>query len=350
MKLHYYPETDSLYIDLNERVGVDSREVADGVVIDFDNAGNPVGIDIDRASEKLDLATLEAVALPVLNRCGVGGRGNFGPSSSDRHAPAPLRWAGQGHRGGRVRGGRAAAPDAPRPDTAEPARPRPDLASRRGGGATAPRGAGGSDSLDLPAGAAPLVPPILVKDRAVTEADIIAAVAADRSGDRPPGRGSDRGRVRAAGAPTDLAEAIRPDAPEIAPAIFEYRPAGQDRPARNVVAHSLIHKGDLDAAWASADEILEVSFETEMVQQVPLEPWASTADWDPAAGRLTVYATTQAIWSVRDEVARGLGLAPDRSGSSAPRSAAGSGPSSTACPTRWPACSQSRPAGPSSSS
>ena len=64
MKLHYYLETDSLYIDLNSRPAADSREMADGLVIDFDAEGNVVGIDIDRASQKLDLKTLEAVALP----------------------------------------------------------------------------------------------------------------------------------------------------------------------------------------------------------------------------------------------------------------------------------------------
>lgn len=66
MKLHYYPEADSLYIDLNSRPGADSREVADGLVIDFDAQGNIVGIDIDHASEKLDLKTLEAVSLPAV--------------------------------------------------------------------------------------------------------------------------------------------------------------------------------------------------------------------------------------------------------------------------------------------
>lgn len=64
MKLHYYPETDSLYIDLNSRPSADSREIADGLVADFDAEGNVVGIDIDHASEKLDLNTLEAIALP----------------------------------------------------------------------------------------------------------------------------------------------------------------------------------------------------------------------------------------------------------------------------------------------
>ena len=36
MKFQYYPETDSLYIDLAERPSADSREVVPGVVLDFD--------------------------------------------------------------------------------------------------------------------------------------------------------------------------------------------------------------------------------------------------------------------------------------------------------------------------
>jgi len=66
MKLHYYPETDSLYIDLNSKPSADSREVARGLVIDFDAEGNIVGIDIDHASQKLDLKSLETVSLPAL--------------------------------------------------------------------------------------------------------------------------------------------------------------------------------------------------------------------------------------------------------------------------------------------
>ncbi|HEX4076313.1 MAG TPA: DUF2283 domain-containing protein [Candidatus Acidoferrales bacterium] len=65
MKLHYDRETDSLYIDLNARPSVDSREVQDGVVIDLDEKGQIVGIDIQHASEILDLATLETESLPL---------------------------------------------------------------------------------------------------------------------------------------------------------------------------------------------------------------------------------------------------------------------------------------------
>lgn len=64
MKLHYYPETDSLYIELQSRPGVETREISDGLNADIDADGGVVGLDIDRAS-RLDLHTLETVALPA---------------------------------------------------------------------------------------------------------------------------------------------------------------------------------------------------------------------------------------------------------------------------------------------
>ena len=64
MKLHYYAETDSLYIELRAGVGVEVREIADGLNADLDAQGRVVGIDIDHASTLLDLSTLETVALP----------------------------------------------------------------------------------------------------------------------------------------------------------------------------------------------------------------------------------------------------------------------------------------------
>jgi uncharacterized protein YuzE len=53
MKVNYFPETDSLYIDLSERPSAESREISDGVVLDYDDEGNLVGIDIDNASVKV---------------------------------------------------------------------------------------------------------------------------------------------------------------------------------------------------------------------------------------------------------------------------------------------------------
>ena len=64
MKLNYYPETDSLYIDLSERPSVESREISEGVVLDYDTEGKLVGIDIDNASHKVHLKTLVLSKLP----------------------------------------------------------------------------------------------------------------------------------------------------------------------------------------------------------------------------------------------------------------------------------------------
>jgi uncharacterized protein YuzE len=64
MKLHHYPETDSLYTELKDAPGAEAREIADGLVVDFDAEGNVVGLDIDRASHKLDLSKVETIALP----------------------------------------------------------------------------------------------------------------------------------------------------------------------------------------------------------------------------------------------------------------------------------------------
>jgi uncharacterized protein YuzE len=64
MKINYYPETDSLYIDLSQKVSADSKEISSGVVVDYDAEGSIVGIDIDNASKKLDLKELILNHLP----------------------------------------------------------------------------------------------------------------------------------------------------------------------------------------------------------------------------------------------------------------------------------------------
>jgi uncharacterized protein YuzE len=65
MRLNYHPDTDSLYIDLSEQASVESREISDGVVLDYDAKGNLVGIDIDNASTKVDIHKLVVSKLPA---------------------------------------------------------------------------------------------------------------------------------------------------------------------------------------------------------------------------------------------------------------------------------------------
>ena len=71
MKLHFHPETDSLYVELKGEPGTETREVSDGLNVNLDAAGRVVGFDIDHASSRLDLSTLEVEDLPVRS-CKVG--------------------------------------------------------------------------------------------------------------------------------------------------------------------------------------------------------------------------------------------------------------------------------------
>lgn len=65
MKMNYYPETDSIYIDLSSKTSIKSVEISKGVVLDYDEDGNLVGIDIDNASAKLDLSEVILHKVPA---------------------------------------------------------------------------------------------------------------------------------------------------------------------------------------------------------------------------------------------------------------------------------------------
>lgn len=64
MRLNYDPENDSLYIDLSERPSVETREISEGILLDYDANGDLVGIDIDNASAKVQLKDLILSKLP----------------------------------------------------------------------------------------------------------------------------------------------------------------------------------------------------------------------------------------------------------------------------------------------
>lgn len=64
MKLNYYPETDSLYIDLSSKPSKESIEVSEGVVIDYDEEGHITGIDVDNVRHKIDLKEIILNKIP----------------------------------------------------------------------------------------------------------------------------------------------------------------------------------------------------------------------------------------------------------------------------------------------
>ncbi len=65
MKLHYYPDTDSLHIDLSSAPKVDSRQISEDLVADCDENGRIVGLDLQHASFQMDLTTVQLEHLPL---------------------------------------------------------------------------------------------------------------------------------------------------------------------------------------------------------------------------------------------------------------------------------------------
>ena len=88
MKLAYYADTDSLHIDLAEHPSVESREVSEGIVLNYGADGSLVGIDIDNASRMVQLQRLiltgmqvEVERAPANTHCTRKGIYGFAPAS-----------------------------------------------------------------------------------------------------------------------------------------------------------------------------------------------------------------------------------------------------------------------------
>ena len=69
-------------------------------------------------------------------------------------------------------------------------------------------------------------------------------------------------------------------------------------------------RGDVERALAEADVVVEAEYRTQTVLHSSMETHQSVCEWRDDA--LDVYISTQFIWGIRDEVARKLGLAPDK--------------------------------------
>ena len=119
----------------------------------------------------------------------------------------------------------------------------------------------------------------------------------------------------------DMSTAMNPDAPvvreqrEVNPeelAMHGAAPQGaQDRDeprAPNVASRIRFERGDVEQGFRQSDVVVEREFRTSWVHQGYMEPQSCSAALD-ALGNVTVYASTQALFHTRTEVARTLGLA-----------------------------------------
>lgn len=87
-------------------------------------------------------------------------------------------------------------------------------------------------------------------------------------------------------------------------------PLVHDGVAGNMGTHYKLRHGDVEAAFARCDVVLEETYTSPAAQHVTLEPHVTLAQFE--AGGLTVHSTSQAPYAVRSALAGIFGLAPER--------------------------------------
>ena len=58
MRLSYFDDTDTLYIELKSSEVIESKELDENTILDYDEAGKLVSISVEHASERADLEHL----------------------------------------------------------------------------------------------------------------------------------------------------------------------------------------------------------------------------------------------------------------------------------------------------
>ena len=129
--------------------------------------------------------------------------------------------------------------------------------------------------------------------------DVLAAVAAD-----------DRYTAREAARLVDVAYEVLPPVldPEqaLAPGAPRINPQHE-----NLLSHSVIRRGDVDAALAASAHVVSGTWTTQRIEHLFLEPESALAEPMPD-GRLHLYTQGQGVFDDRRQVARFLGVAEDR--------------------------------------
>ena len=109
----------------------------------------------------------------------------------------------------------------------------------------------------------------------------------------------------------DVREAMLPNAPILLDDLrTNVRAKGVDTPKdvpTNIALHMRLEKGDIEQGFADADVVIEREYTTAQAHQGYIEPQNGTAFWN-RDGQLTIWCSTQGIFSVRSQCATLLGL------------------------------------------
>lgn len=117
---------------------------------------------------------------------------------------------------------------------------------------------------------------------------------------------------------------LEPDAPILHEKLAEYIKVFDAGSEGNLCSRTELSEGDVDAAWADCDVIVEDEFTTQPQAHVSMEPCGALAEVD-ATGRVTLWSANQSVFRVQANVCESLGLPMSKLRSLTPRVGAGFG-------------------------
>ncbi len=147
---------------------------------------------------------------------------------------------------------------------------------------------------------------ILASDKALYNGHAIAAVAAKSQHEAEAALAKIKVEYEVLPPVLDVRDAMRDDSPLLSEDRYTKTIAGtkSEKPS-NIASHNRFEDGDLAAAFAEADHVIEREYTTKMVHQGYIEPQSSTAVWN-SDGNVVVYTSTQGAFVVRAQVSEVL--------------------------------------------
>ncbi len=166
--------------------------------------------------------------------------------------------------------------------------------------------------------------PALAKGKVRYSGEIVAVVAADTEAIARRAVRLIRVDYEVLQAVLTPAEALAPGAPLVHDASERYIKVFDAGTQGNLCSRTSFHEGDIAAAWAQCDVIVEDEYQTQAQAHLSLEPCGALAEPD-AAGRVTLWSANQSVFRVQANVCESLGLPMTRLRCLTPRIGAGFG-------------------------
>ena len=143
----------------------------------------------------------------------------------------------------------------------------------------------------------PVAQPILADERVTYVGEPIAAVIADTAAEAEDLAEQVTVEIAAETPIVTLDQALAPGAPLV-----------HDTAAQNTLIDARFETTDIAAAFAAAHQVVEFAFTSARQSAAPLEPRGAVAAFDPATGRVTLWASTQMPHLLRTGIADALGI------------------------------------------